>query len=459
LTTLSCKPFDDFQENRAAVPFDVPRPFVNWGTPDSARSPKRLDMCIGMAEPFRTSDGKAAKRFSHTLNHSKRVKSRSMRCRILLLLPLLAAACQTQSRGTDSGPFRAIHLAVGSQPGMVFIADVNKDGKPDFLTTNHGSANFSVYLGDGKGGFTQASGSPFSAGQEPNDMGHADFNGDGNPDVAIPNHSVKSVAVALGNGKGQFSLAPGSPFAVESRPHPHGITVADFNGDKKPDIAVDTWGENKILMLFGKGDGTFQTPGVKFDVGQMPYQRLRSADLNADGNADIITSNFEASSVSVLSGDGRGNFTRKDFSAPPDPFGTATADFNGDGRLDIVTFHYSGHATDRSKNGIGLLIGDGRGNFTLANGSPFPVGQYPATIAAGDLNGDSIADIVVPNYEDGTLTIYFGGRNGITAANYSPLRVGQTLHGVAIADLNQDGKGDIVVAEENQNDVVVLLAK
>src|SRR4030095_78402 len=109
------------------------------------------------------------------------------------------------------------------------------------------------------------------AGQEPNDMGNADFNGDGNPDVAIPNHGVKSVAVALGNGNGQLSLAPGSPLSAESKPHPHGITVADFNGDKKPDIAVDTWGENKILVLFGKGDGTFQTPGVQFDVGQMPY--------------------------------------------------------------------------------------------------------------------------------------------------------------------------------------------
>jgi hypothetical protein len=77
---------------------------------------------------------------------------------------------------------------------------------------------------------------------------------------------VKSVSVLLGNGKGQFSFAPGSPFSVENRPHPHGVAVADFNGDKKPDIAVDSWGENKVLVLFAKGDGTFQNPGVKFDV-------------------------------------------------------------------------------------------------------------------------------------------------------------------------------------------------
>src|SRR5205085_185770 len=143
-----------------------------------------------------------------------------------------------------------------------------------------------------------------------------------------------------------FSLAPGSPFAVESRPHPHGIVVADFNGDKKSDIAVDSWDENKVLVMVGKGDGTFQLPGTKFDVGKMPYQRLRAADLNGDGNADIVTSNFEGSSVSVLFGDGRGNFTRKDFPTPPDPFGIAIADLNGDHHPDIAVVHYSGHGTD-----------------------------------------------------------------------------------------------------------------
>src|SRR5207237_6957740 len=130
------------------------------------------------------------------------------------------------------------------------------------------------------GRFSQPYGTPFSAGQNTTDIGTGDFNGDGNLDIAIANHCVKFVTVLLGNGKGQFSFAPGSPFTVESNPHPHGIAVADFNGDKKPDIAIDSWSENKVLVMFGKGDGVFQTPGVKFDVGKMPYQRLRTADVN-----------------------------------------------------------------------------------------------------------------------------------------------------------------------------------
>ena len=379
-----------------------------------------------------------------------------------MLLPASIISCRLH--GSDASrvaasPFRAIHLPAGRHPQMVSTVDVNKDGNIDILAANGESANLSVYLGDGKGGFTQAGGSPFPAGQEPNDISTADFNGDGNPDVAIPNHGVKSVTVVLGNGQGQFSLAPGSPFSVESRPHPHGMAAGDFNGDKKIDIAFDSWGENKVVVMFGKGDGGFQTPVAKFDVGAMPYYRLRSADLNADRNADIVTTNFEGASISVLSGDGRGGFARRDFAAPPDPFGLAIADLNGDGYPDIATYHYSGHATDRSKNGMSILISDGHGSFTLAKGSPFPTGHYPAYVSTGDLNGDGIADLVLPNYEDGTLTIYLCTRSGLTAAPYSPLRVGHTPHAVAIADLNHDGKGDIVVSEDEENDVLVLIAK
>jgi hypothetical protein len=383
-------------------------------------------------------------------------------CATLLIFAGPFVACHVQSQRSEPAnppPFRTLRLPVGSHPVMVAATDVNKDGNVDLFAVNNESRNVSVYLGDGKGGFTQANGSPFSAGEEPNDVATADFNGDGNIDAVIANHGVKTLALLLGKGNGQFSLAAGSPFTVESNPHPHGITAADFNGDKNPDIAVESWAENKVLLLFGKGDGTFQMPGSKFEVGKMPYHRLRSGDLNADGYPDIVTSNFEAASVSVLFGDGRGGFTRKDFSVPPSPFGVALADFNGDHRADIATFHYSGQAVDRSRNGISVLVGDGRENFTLLQGSPFAVGHYPSTIAAGDIDNDGIADIVVSNYEDGTLTVYLGGRKGIRQANYSPIRVGRTPHGIAIADFNNDSKGDIVVAEEEANDLLLLISR
>jgi hypothetical protein len=381
----------------------------------------------------------------------------------IFALQLTTLGCHAQSQrssyASDALSFRApVRLRVGTHPVSVMIADVNKDGKPDLIVANGGSGNLSVYLGDGKGGFTQAKGSPFPAGPNASDVALGDFNGDGNLDVAIANHGVKLVTVLLGDGKGGFSFAPGSPFSVPSNPHPHGIAAADINGDKKLDLAIDSWAENKVLVMFGNGDGTFQTAGVKFDVGKRPYERLRTADLNEDGSADIITSNFDDSSVSVLFGDGKGNFSRKDFPVPADPFGIATGDFNGDHHLDIAIVHYSGQGTDPSKDGLSILFGDGKGNFTLAKGSPFPTGHYPPTVVAGDLNGDGLADIAVPNTMDNTVTIYLCGRDGIKQAG-PPLRVGHGPQRVAIGDLNGDGKADLVVANEEDNDVWVLLSK
>src|ERR1700720_435607 len=173
----------------------------------------------------------------------------------IFALQLTTLRCHAQSQrpscASEALSFRApVHLPVGTHPMNVMIADIDKDGKRDIIVANGDNGNFSVYLGDGKGGFPQAKGSPFPAGPNPNDVALGDFNGDGNLDVAIANPGVKLVTLLLGDGKGEFSFARGSPFSVPSSPHPHGIAAADFNGDKKLDLAVDSWGENKVLVMF-----------------------------------------------------------------------------------------------------------------------------------------------------------------------------------------------------------------
>src|SRR5437899_659498 len=117
-----------------------------------------------------------------------------------ILVQLLAIGCRTHGlkatgTGADLAPFRSMRLPAGTHPTMLSIADINKDGNPDVLVANGGSGNVSVYLGDGKGGFSQASGSPFPAGQNCADIATGDLNGDGNLDIAIANHGVKFVTV------------------------------------------------------------------------------------------------------------------------------------------------------------------------------------------------------------------------------------------------------------------------
>jgi len=352
-----------------------------------------------------------------------------------------------------------IHLPTGNHPGHITAADINHDGYPDLLIANADGASITVYLGDGKGGFTQAKGSPVTGVEHPCDIAVGDFNSNGNPDLAVPSHGLKLVSILLGDGKGGFTLAPGSPMAVESNPHPHGIAVADFNGDKKLDIVIDSWAENKLLVLYGNGDGTFAPKGVKFDVGKWPYQRVRSADMNGDGIPDIITSNITSSSVTVLLGNGKGGFDRKDTPVPDAPFGIAIGDFNGDHHPDVAVCHYSGQGFDASKDGLSVLWGNGKGNFTLEKGSPFHVGHYPSMVAAGDINGDGIADIAVPNNMDNTISVFLGGKNGIKEAKGSPFHVGRGPESIALADFNRDGKADLAVTDLDDNEVLVFITK
>ena len=321
-----------------------------------------------------------------------------------LVFPALAAAillsgCSSTQKD-DHAAFDIKIIKTGKAPGSIEVADFNKDGFPDIAVANTQDSSISILLGDGKGNFIPATGSPFFANRFPNDIAIADLDKDGNPDLAIANTEVSMLTVLLGDGKGSFHPAAASPYTVHSKPHTHGIAVADFNGDGNPDLATDSWGENNVLVIFSDGKMNF-TNETKYKVGNRPYQRLRAADLNKDGNPDIVTTNLEGNNATVLLGDGNGNFHEaagSPFACGDAPFGVAIGDVNGDGNPDLAIVN-SPTITSESKgsDGLWILLGDGTGKFSSLAGSPFKTGRSPSRLAIGDINGDRINDIAVTN--------------------------------------------------------------
>src|ERR1035438_938773 len=133
---------------------------------------------------------------------------------------LIAVASFSIALPAQTPRFRQLTVPTGSSPRWIAVADVNHDHNPDLIIANAGSetvdGTISVLLGDGRGAFHPAPGSPFPAGHLPNDIAVADMNNDGHLDLVIANHQSPYLRVFLGDGAGRFRLAPGSPVDVHS---------------------------------------------------------------------------------------------------------------------------------------------------------------------------------------------------------------------------------------------------
>ena len=355
--------------------------------------------------------------------------------------------------------FNITLIKTNKGPGSVEIGDFNKDGLKDLAYATE-DRSVAILLGDGKGKFSPANGSPFFCNQYPNDIAIADINKDGIPDLAIANTEVSMLTVLLGNGKGQFQQALQSPFKVHSKPHTHGVAIADFNSDGNLDLATDNWAHDQVLIIFGDGKGNFSNETF-YKVGKRPYQRLRSADVNKDGRPDLITTNLEGNNSTVLLGDGDGKFIEAQgspFAAGDAPFGLAIGDINGD-RNDDLLIADSPTITAESKgnDGLWILIGYGKGNFKTMKGSPFKTGKSPSRLAVGDLNNNGINDVVVTNYNDKSISIFYMTKTGID--KIQTIKVGNRPDGIAIGDLNGDGKNDITLTNYDDNTLMILFHK
>ena len=367
-----------------------------------------------------------------------------------------ALACGLGSRPTGRDP--GVRLAAGKGPGSLALADLDGDGRLDLVVANDESGDVTIFLGDGNGGFVPAPGSPFPAGRSPNDIAIADFDGDCKPDLAFPNHETSHVTVLLGDGRGGFRPASGSPVAVRSKPHPHGIAAADFNGDGHVDFAVESWVNDQVEVIFGTGGGRFGTPGHLFGVGKMPYQKLRAGDVDANGTSDIVTTNFEGGNVTVLLGDGKGSFDEapgSPFPAGVAPFSLALADVDRDSHIDLVVSNFGGRAGDSSHDAVNVLLGDGHGGFGPMKGSPFATGANPVRVAVGDVNGDGWPDTVTANMKGGGVTILLGDGRGSFQSGVRRF-AGKEPYGVAVEDVDGDGRAEIFVTNHGGGDVTMI---
>ncbi|MES2284404.1 MAG: FG-GAP-like repeat-containing protein [Bacteroidota bacterium] len=332
----------------------------------------------------------------------------------------------------------ASNFMTSSYSISVTTADFNNDGNVDLALAQY-SGLVCVLLGDGIGGFGDTA--TFTIGSNPQSITSADFNGDNNMDLATANYGSGNISVLLGTGTGTFGSA--TNFTVESA---FSIISGDFNGDNNPDLAIAQNDSSKVVILIGNGAGNFGA-ATSFAVSGRP-RSLTSADFNADNKVDLVTANGNYNNVSVLLGDGTGNFTATTiYDAGSSPYSVVSADFNTDGKADLAFANYS-------VDSVSILLGNGLGIFGAA--FQFEIDSMPKSIVSADFNGDGKADLATANEGSNNVSVILGDGSG----SFGPSSNFMTAYApvsLINADFNEDLKTDLAAANSFGSNVSVLL--
>jgi hypothetical protein len=366
-----------------------------------------------------------------------------------LLFPVLLSSlfpCAQLPAATGLAPnfVAAGTFGVGSIPSSVAAGDFNRDGKPDLAVANRFSGNVSVLLGKGDGTFQAAV--DYAAGSGPSAISLGDFDHDAKLDLAVANAGGNDVSILLGRGDGTF--LPASNFATGDIPS--SVVVSDFNGDGKPDLAIANRASDNISVLLGAGDGTFLTAS-NYDAGDDPLF-LAVGDFNQDTKPDLVACNSalfqELYSVSVFLGNGDGTFTaRTNYSTGRSPRSVAIGDFNGDSVADLAVANYGGFVNDQFTNSsVSVMLGHGDGTFQPA--VDYNAGAGPLSVAIADFNTDGESDLVIVNHRSATVSVLSGNGDGTfqSAANFD---VGANPISLAVANFDGDARPDLAVVRDS----------
>jgi hypothetical protein len=325
---------------------------------------------------------------------------------------------ESAGKGADksAGPFRAAAArttSVPDIPGEMVLGDVSGDGNLDLAFISHDSYSVILLLGDGRGGLALAPNSPIvmKDGQHPHThgLGIGDLNGDGKLDLVTVNNADNDVSVALGDGRGGFTRAPGSPFAVGPSPYP--LALGDVNSDGRLDIVATATAtgphraqqlpfSRALTLLVGDGRGGFQTSQLPMRTGEPWFVAL--GDVNGDRKPDLVVTHHEMNELTVLLGDGTGRFREaggSPFNLGHNAWQIVLADVNRDGRTDVIA---------AAGDGVRVMLGDGSGGFKPAPDSPFATGRGTWTMAVGDVNRDGKIDVVTCNSGSNTVSVLLG---------------------------------------------------
>jgi len=381
-----------------------------------------------------------------------------MRGTLLLTLIICLFAVSVSYAGTNLfEPYTA--FPTGSWPEAVAIGDVNGDGRNDVVLTTSfyfdpaNDYHIHVFLQNASGALNPPARYPtnstYSSGPSSVDIG--DVNNDGRADVVVGN-SGSNIEVFLQNSYG--SLDPGRSYLTVNS---ESIKIGDFNNDGLLDVAGIGWGTNQMDIFFQNESGILTGP-VTNEVTHGGYDEIEAGDVNNDGLEDIIVMSGQSYSypnIGVLFQGPGGTFSLPVYYDLPGSeltHGVAIGDLDSDSLEDIVVT-YGGNSPSSK---IGVFYQNNTGALDPA----FSYTSYdcPEPVEVADVNGDGKQDVIVAHGGWTELGIYLQGpdKDLISEELYPiPYASHYNPQGLAVGDINGDGFNDVVIADYN-NGLVVL---
>ncbi|MFN2400135.1 MAG: FG-GAP repeat domain-containing protein [Gemmatimonadaceae bacterium] len=286
----------------------------------------------------------------------------------------------------------------------------------------------------------------YDVGARPRAIAIADLNADGRSDVAVANAGDGTVSILLGTGGGKLGPAPASP--VMAGQEPSDVEAADLDRDGDVDLVFANHETYAVTVLLNNGRASFTpAPGSPFETGARPHVHgLATGDFDGDGWLDVAVESSDTKEVRVLRGGSTGLGAAVGVSVGTMPYyRLGAANISGDEQPDIIL---PGHGDSTVR-----VVRREAANLVLA---PLAIRLHdkPWMVVADDLNGDRRQDIVVVHSD--AVSVWLAEREGFSQAQASPFAIEGATE-VATGDLNNDGMADVAIGAWDGELVTVLL--